>query len=55
MINPKDLKKLDSEEGRKELNPEFVAEFENGKGDDEEDDNKKVENKKDSKSTGGTK
>ena len=37
MINPKDLEKLNTEEGRKELNPDFVAEFINGKGDDEED------------------
>lgn len=37
MINPKDLEKLDTPEGRKELPPEFVAEFENGKGDDKKD------------------
>lgn len=35
MINPSDIEKLDTEEGRKELDPEFVAEFENCKGDDE--------------------
>jgi len=38
MINPKDVKLLDTVDGRKQLPPEFVAEFENGKGDDEEDD-----------------
>lgn len=36
MINPKDIELLDSEEGRKELDPEFVAEITNGKGDDED-------------------
>lgn len=37
MINPKDIELLDSEEGKLQLDPDFVAEFENGKGDDEED------------------
>ena len=37
MLSPKDIEKLDSEEGRLELPPEFVAEFENNKGDDEDD------------------
>ena len=36
MFNPCDIDKLDTPEGRNELNPEFVAEFENGKGDDDD-------------------
>lgn len=36
MINPKDIELLDTEEGRAELDPLFVAEFANGKGDDED-------------------
>lgn len=36
MINPIDIEKLDTPEGRAELDPDFVAEFENGKGDDED-------------------
>lgn len=40
MISPKDLEKLDTPEGRKELPPEFVEEFANGKGNDDEDDKK---------------
>ena len=36
MINPSDIRKLDTEEGRKELDPDFVAEFQNGKGSDED-------------------
>lgn len=36
MIGPMDIEKLDTEEGRKELDPTFVLEFENGKGDDED-------------------
>ena len=42
MISPMDIEKLDTEEGRKELDPAFVAEFENGKGDDEDGSNTKV-------------
>lgn len=30
MINPKDLELLNSEEGRKQLDPEFVKEFSDG-------------------------
>lgn len=37
MISPKDLDKLDTPEGRKQLPPEFVEEFSNGKGDDDDD------------------
>ena len=33
MINPNDIKKIDSENGRKDLDKEFVSEFENGKDD----------------------
>lgn len=36
MINPKDIELLDTEEGRKQLDPEFVEEFSPGKGDDED-------------------
>ena len=36
MINPSDIEKMDTPEGRKELSPEFLAEFENNKGDDED-------------------
>lgn len=36
MINPKDVELLDTEEGRKELEPEFIEEFSGGKGDDED-------------------
>ena len=36
MINPKDLELLDTEEGRKELDPNFVSEFEGGKEDGED-------------------
>lgn len=36
MINPKDIENINTEEGRAELPPEFLAEFENNKGDDED-------------------
>ena len=36
MINPKDIEKLEDKKRKKELDPEFVAEFEDGKGDDED-------------------
>lgn len=36
MINPSDITLLDTEEGRKEFDPEFLAEFENGKGDEDD-------------------
>ena len=36
MMNPKDVDLLDTEEGRKNLPPEFVQEMTNNKGDDEE-------------------
>ena len=36
MINPSDIEKMDTVEGRKELNPEFLSEFENNKGDDKD-------------------
>lgn len=37
MINPKDVELLDTEEGRAQLDPDFVEEFANGKGGDEDD------------------
>ena len=40
MINPKDIERLENKKDkkiRKELDPEFIKEFENGKGEDEED------------------
>jgi len=37
MLNPKDVELLDTEEGRKQLNPDFVAEVTNNKGEDEKD------------------
>lgn len=43
MINPKDIELLDTEEGKKELNPEFVEEFGPGKGDDEDGSNTDVQ------------
>lgn len=43
MLNPKDLELLDSEEGCKELDPAFVEEFSNGKGDDEDGDNTDIQ------------
>lgn len=36
MINPKDLELLNTEEGKKELDPNFVDEFDGGKEDDED-------------------
>lgn len=42
MINPKDVELLDTEEGKKELDPDFVNEFANGKGDDEDGDDTNV-------------
>lgn len=36
MFNPKDIELLETEEGRSELDPEFVSEMTNGKGDDED-------------------
>lgn len=35
MINPKDIENLDTEEGRAELDPEFLDEIMNGKEDGE--------------------
>lgn len=43
MFNPKDLELLDTEEGRKQLDPDFVAEVTNGKGDDEDGSNTDVQ------------
>lgn len=37
MINPSDIDKLNSEEGKKEFDPNMIKEFENGKGEDEDD------------------
>lgn len=36
MINPRDIESMDTEQGRKELGDEFVDEFTNGKGDDQD-------------------
>lgn len=36
MINPTDIEKMNTKEGRKEFDPNMLAEFENGKGDDED-------------------
>lgn len=36
MFNPKDIELLDTEEGRAQLDPDFVAEFTDTKGDDED-------------------
>lgn len=36
MINPRDVEKMDKLRVYGELDPEFISEFENGKGDDEE-------------------
>lgn len=36
MLNPKDIENLFNLEENKDLDPEFVAEFKNGKGDDED-------------------
>lgn len=43
MMNPRDIELLDTEEGRKQLPPEFVEEFgSNCKGDDEDGSNTEV-------------
>ena len=34
MINPSDIDNLDTEEGREMLDPEFISEMTNGKGED---------------------
>lgn len=36
MLNPRDIEMIDDEEGKKSLPPEFVEEFGNCKGDDED-------------------
>lgn len=36
MINPVDIEVMDTEEGKKEFDPGFLKEFEDGKGDDED-------------------
>ena len=36
MMNPTDIELLETEEGKNQFDPEFLAEFENGKGDDED-------------------
>lgn len=36
MLNPSDVVALETGEGLEELDPNMVAEFENGKGDDED-------------------
>ena len=35
MINPSDIELMETDEGKKQFDPEFLKEFENGKGDDE--------------------
>lgn len=42
MINPKDIESIDTEEGKKNLGEEFIKEFTNGKGDDEDGSNTEV-------------
>ena len=36
MINPSDIELMETEEGKKKFDSEFINEFENGKGDDED-------------------
>lgn len=36
MFNPTDIELLDTEEGKKKLDPNFVNEFENNKGEDDD-------------------
>lgn len=43
MINPIDIEKLDNENDIKDLDPIFVKEVTNGKGDDEDGNNTKIQ------------
>lgn len=36
MINPTDIEDINTEEGKKKFDPNMIEEFENGKGDDED-------------------